>query len=64
MRAERATVTGVDLDWPERVAVGRVALAQPSIVVERDAEGRLALNSLLTERAGTCRGCPVRGQYP
>jgi hypothetical protein len=59
MRLERATATGIDVDWPERVAVERVALAQPWILVERDDKGGLALRSLLTERAGAARSSPT-----
>jgi len=48
MRVERATATGVDVDWPGRIVVDRLALAQPWILVERDARGELPLRSLLT----------------
>ena len=47
MRVERATATGVDVDWPGRIAVDRLALAQPWILVERDARGELPLRALL-----------------
>ena len=50
MRVGRATATGVDVDWPERVAVERLALAQPWILIERDAKGELPLRALLTPR--------------
>lgn len=50
MRVERATASGVDVDWPERIVVDRLALAQPWILVERDAKGELPLRALLTPR--------------
>jgi hypothetical protein len=51
VRVERAQATGVDVEWPERIAVARVALAQPWIVVERDARGELPLRRLLAPAA-------------
>jgi hypothetical protein len=57
MRVDRATATGVDVDWPERVAVERLALAQPWILIERDAKGELPLRALLTPRRS---GVPCR----
>ena len=47
MRLERANATGIDVDWPARVTVDRVALAQPWVLVERDDKGNLALRSLV-----------------
>jgi uncharacterized protein involved in outer membrane biogenesis len=58
MRLERASATGIDADWPERVAVDRVVLAQPWVLAERDDKGGLALRSLLTTSANTCRPAP------
>lgn len=48
MRVERAQATGVEVQWPERVVVGRLALAQPWIVIERDDKGVLTLRPLLS----------------
>jgi hypothetical protein len=48
MRVERAQATGVDVQWPERVVVNRLALAQPWVVIERDDKGVLTLRSLLS----------------
>jgi uncharacterized protein involved in outer membrane biogenesis len=48
MRVERANATGVDVDWPRRIAVGRLALAQPWMLVERDDKGALPLRALLS----------------
>ena len=50
MRVDRATATGIDIDWPDRVVIDRVALAQPWLLIERDAKGELPLRALLTPR--------------
>jgi hypothetical protein len=47
MRLERASAAGLDVDWPQRVSIGRLALAQPWMVVERDEKGALPLRTLL-----------------
>ena len=36
MRVERAQATGVDVDWPRRVAVRDVTLQRPWVLLERD----------------------------
>jgi Domain of Unknown Function (DUF748) len=46
---------GVNADWPRRVVVERVAIRQPWSLVERDADGRVHLLSLVT------RGTPGTG---
>lgn len=51
LRAERATASELDVAWPGRVAVGRVALARPWLLLERDDKGALALRAL-TPRPG------------
>jgi hypothetical protein len=48
MRVERASATGLDIDWPQRVTISRLALAQPWMVAERDDKGALPLRTLLT----------------
>ncbi|HMH50476.1 MAG TPA: DUF748 domain-containing protein [Candidatus Acidoferrum sp.] len=58
LRMERANATGIDVDWPGRVTVERVALAQPWVLVERDARGGLVLRSLLTSRTDACTPGP------
>lgn len=50
MRVERATATGIDVDWPATVAVDRLSLVQPWVLVERDTKGELVLRSLLPAR--------------
>ena len=46
-RAERVSATGVDLDWPGRLTIARLALGQPWVLVDRDATGGLPLRRLL-----------------
>jgi Domain of Unknown Function (DUF748) len=46
-RIERATATGLEVDWPGRVAIGRLALVRPWFLVERDERGGLPLRALL-----------------
>jgi hypothetical protein len=58
MRVERASASGIDVDWPERVTVDRVALAQPWLLAERDDKGGLALRSLLNAPPDACRPAP------
>jgi hypothetical protein len=52
MRLERATATDLEVDWPERVAISRLVLARPWLLVERDEKGALPLRALLTPRSG------------
>jgi hypothetical protein len=59
MRAERVQATGVDIDWPERVAVRDLSLRQPWILLERDQRGALVLGTLLTPR--TANGSAPNG---
>lgn len=47
MRVERAAATGLDVEWPRRVAVDRVALQRPWALLERDEKGILPLRALL-----------------
>jgi Domain of Unknown Function (DUF748) len=47
-RIERATATDVEVDWPERLAINRLAVRRPWLLVERDSQRGLPLRSLLT----------------
>ena len=47
MRIDRATASGVDVDWPARVAIDRLALAGWWFLFERDDRGRLPLRDLI-----------------
>jgi hypothetical protein len=53
MRIDRATAAGVDIDWPARVAIDRLALAGPWLLLERDDKGGMPLRALLTPRSTT-----------
>jgi len=59
-RAERAQATGLDVQWPERVAVARLALIQPWIVIERDERGGLPLRGMMAP-ATVRPSAPVTG---
>ncbi len=43
LAAERAEVSGIDAGWPARVTVGRVELRRPTVSLERDQQGVIAL---------------------
>jgi Domain of Unknown Function (DUF748) len=47
LRVEQASATGLEVEWPPRIAVHRLALAQPWMLIERDDQGALPLRSLL-----------------
>ena len=47
-RVERAAATGLELDWPRRLAIKQVTLVRPWLLVERDKQGGLPLRTLLT----------------
>jgi uncharacterized protein DUF748 len=53
-RLERASATGLELDWPRHMAIRHVALVRPWLLVERDNQGTLPLRTLFTPsgRAG------------
>ena len=46
----RVETVGIDVDWPARVAVERVRLRRPSLLIERDAEGEFVFRRLVTPR--------------
>src|SRR5262245_54685463 len=48
MRAERAAASGLEIEWPERVAINRLALVQPWVLLERDQNGVIPQRALLT----------------
>jgi uncharacterized protein involved in outer membrane biogenesis len=52
LRAERATASELDIAWPERIAMGRLALARPWLLLERDDKGALALRALAPRADG------------
>jgi hypothetical protein len=50
LRVERAAMSGIDVDWPRRVAIRDVTVQRPWILLERDQSGDLSVRSLLTPR--------------
>lgn len=55
IRIQRATATGIELEWPERLAIGRIAVGGPWILFERDDKGRLPLRGVSTSPAKPAR---------
>jgi Domain of Unknown Function (DUF748) len=53
MRLERGTAAGLDVQWPERVSIGDLALHRPWILLERDERGALPLRVLVPAPNGT-----------
>jgi hypothetical protein len=49
----RVDTTEIDIDWPTRIAVGRVQFRRPRLLVERDAHGQFLLSRLVTPHWGT-----------
>lgn len=52
-RIERATATGVELEWPQRLAIRQLAVTRPWLLLERDSQGGLPLRALLAPPSGT-----------
>ena len=48
----RVEATGIDVDWPRRVAFERVRFVRPSLLIERDGSGEFRLPKLVTPRRG------------
>ena len=59
VRAERATATEVDAAWPERIAIGRLALARPWLLLERDDQGGMPLRALVPSAKATPPAAPA-----
>jgi hypothetical protein len=51
LTADRLRVTGIDADWPNRVALDRVRMRRSWALIERDRQGRFLLRTLLERRA-------------
>jgi Domain of Unknown Function (DUF748) len=58
-RVERATATGLELDWPQRLAIGQLELRRPWLLVERDNQGGLPLRTLLAPSAAAAGPTPA-----
>jgi hypothetical protein len=46
----RVDTAGIDVDWPQRIAVQRVHMRAPRLLVERTRDGEMTLPRLLTPR--------------
>jgi hypothetical protein len=46
----RVDTTGIDVDWPQRIAVQRVHMRAPRLLLERTRDGEMTLPRLLTPR--------------
>ena len=51
LRVERAAATGLDIEWPGRIAVAHLGLEAPWILMERDKQGAMAIRELLPPTA-------------
>ncbi len=69
LHVERAAATGLDIEWPGRMAVAHLGLEAPWILMERDTQGAMAIRALLPPAAngaaspassGTEKGPPAR----
>ncbi len=65
MTVGRVETSGIDVDWPKRIAVRSVQLRRPRLLVERDATGDIRFRRLVTPRwrARAAAGAPA-GQAP
>jgi uncharacterized protein DUF748 len=50
---ERVTATGIDVRWPERVAIARVRVTKPWVLLEREKDGTFPLRAMLSPRPAT-----------
>jgi hypothetical protein len=58
-RVERATATGLELDWPQRMTIKQLALVRPWLLVERDPQGGLPLRTLFAPSASVPGATPA-----
>ena len=52
LQVKRAAVTGLEVEWPRRIAAARLALEAPWGLVERDERGAMGMRSLLPAEDG------------
>jgi hypothetical protein len=50
LRMERASASGVDIDWPRRATIRDLHVQRPWVLLERDRDNALSLRTLLTPR--------------
>jgi hypothetical protein len=53
VRLQQASVKGLAVEWPDRITVNRLELAQPWLLLEREQNGVLRLPALFTARSET-----------
>ncbi len=63
---ERADASGIDVQWPSRVAVERVVVRKPSATIERDEKGALPLLAMVRRPApeGPAASPPLAASPP
>src|SRR5262249_48997813 len=60
MRIDRATATGLDIEWPRHVAVRQLMAQRPRVLLERGEAGVRTLRTLLADR-GSGAGPGIAG---
>ena len=51
LAVDAVEVAGVEVDWPERVRVARVAIRKPAALLEREKDGSFPLRTMLMPQA-------------
>jgi hypothetical protein len=64
VKVERAEVSGLDIRWPSRFAVGRVLIRKPSVIVERDQNGKLLLREMFVRTSAGQAGAAASADKP
>ena len=64
LRVERAAATGLDIEWPGRIAVAHLGLEAPWILMERDTQGGMAIRELLPPTANGAASPAPSGEGP
>jgi len=54
----RVETSGIDVEWPRRIALQSVTLRSPRLLIERDEKGEIRLRRLVTPRWGTAATAP------
>jgi hypothetical protein len=64
LTADRLRVTGIDADWPERIAADRIRVRRSWAQIERDAQGGFLLRNLLERPESLRPGRPAAAAAP
>ena len=64
VKVERAEVSGLDIRWPSRFAVGRVWIRKPSVIIERDQNGKLPLREMFVRTPAGQAGTAASADKP